>query len=32
MEAVRLIRQKNPKALDFRTWDLFEKEAKRVLG
>ena len=32
MEAVSLIRKKNPKALDFRTWDMFEKEAKRVFG
>ena len=31
-EAISLIRQKNPKALDFETWDLFEKEAKRVFG
>jgi uncharacterized Fe-S center protein len=29
-EAVSLIRKKNPKALDFRTWGLFEREAKRV--
>jgi uncharacterized Fe-S center protein len=32
LEAIALIRQKNPKALDFKTWELFEKEAKRVFG
>jgi uncharacterized Fe-S center protein len=32
LEAISLIRKKNPKALDFRTWDIFEKEAKRVFG
>jgi uncharacterized Fe-S center protein len=31
-EAVSLIRKKNPKALDFKTWELFEKEAKRIFG
>ncbi len=31
-EAISLIRQKNPKALDFKTWELFEREAKRVFG
>lgn len=31
-EAVRLIRQRNPRALDFETWSKFEKEAKRVFG
>jgi len=31
-EAVSLIRKKNPRALDFRTWEIFEKEAKRVFG
>ncbi len=32
LEAIALIKSKNPKALDFKTWDLFEKEAKRVFG
>ncbi|MEM7815743.1 MAG: DUF362 domain-containing protein [Candidatus Aenigmatarchaeota archaeon] len=31
-EAVKLIRQKNPKALNFRRWEIFEKEAKKVFG
>ena len=29
-EAVSLIKQKNPKALDFETWNLFEREARKV--
>ncbi len=30
LEAIKLIRQKNLKALDFKKWEIFEKEAKRV--
>ncbi len=30
VEAISLIRQKNPKALNFQMWDMFEKEAKKV--
>jgi uncharacterized Fe-S center protein len=32
LEAISLIKSKNPKALDFRTWSIFEREAKRVFG
>jgi uncharacterized Fe-S center protein len=31
-EAMNLIRQKNPKALNFQIWDSFGKEAKKVFG
>jgi len=29
-EAVSLIRKKNPRALDFSTWEIFEREARKV--
>jgi uncharacterized Fe-S center protein len=31
-EAVSLIKKKNPRALDFETWGMFEKEARKVFG
>ncbi len=30
LEAIKLIKQKSPEALNFRTWELFEREAKKV--
>jgi uncharacterized Fe-S center protein len=32
LEAISLIRKKNPKALDFKTWEIFESEAKKVFA
>ena len=32
LEAVSLIKKKAPRSLDFKTWELFEMEAKRVFG
>ena len=29
-EAIKLIKEKNPNALDFETWSIFEKEARKV--
>jgi uncharacterized Fe-S center protein len=32
LEAISLIRKKAPGSLDFRKWDVFEKEARKVFG
>jgi uncharacterized Fe-S center protein len=31
-EAISLIRKENPRALDFKTWEIFEREARKVFG